>query len=249
MTDHQFHFDKKFYQDKKTGYWISCICPKIRAHVWVWKNHFGEIPEKYHVHHKDENKSNNSLENLELMSQSTHASLHMQDPERRKKSSEMANKYRYLTKEWHGSEEGRAWHKAHGILGWIKRKKFLITCKICNKESETKTYHQEFCSNACKSKARRRSGVDNIEKKCERCESMFSCSKYSKQIYCGKTCGVSLRESKREEILKFRKEGLTYAQIGNILGLTREQTSEIANKFKEDDDNYRNSGKKTNKAT
>ena len=33
-------------------------------------------------------------------------------------SSNLMDKIRPLTKEWHGSEEGKKWHQAHGILSW-----------------------------------------------------------------------------------------------------------------------------------
>lgn len=188
MEKHQIHFEKKFYLDKQKGYWISTTSPKIRAHVWVWINSRGSIPKGCHIHHRDGNKSNNSIENLELMSQSEHLKLHMITPERRKKSKETADKYRHLTKAWHASEEGRAWHKAHGILAWIERKEITITCKVCQKQAKTKTLHQQFCSNACKSKWRRDQGLDDIERKCPSCQTSFKCSKYSKTIYCSRAC-------------------------------------------------------------
>ena len=194
MSIHQIHFEKKFYQDKKTGYWISTTSPRIRAHVWVWKYHHTSIPKGWHVHHKDGNKSNNCLSNLTILNVSDHVKHHMQDPIRKQKILDMANKYRYLTKQWHASEEGLAWHKAHGILCWIKKELITISCKECGKESETKVYHQEFCSNACKSKNRRKSGIDNIEKTCTGCFKLFSVNKYSNQKYCSRSCAKKLNK-------------------------------------------------------
>ena len=143
MSNHQNHYDKKFYQDKKTGYWISTTSPRVRAHVWVWKYHHNLIPKGWHVHHRDENKSNNSIENLTIMSVSDHVSHHFKNnPERIEKARKNMDKIRSLTKEWHASEEGIAWHKAHGILGWINRESIKIVCKSCQKESETRfTYY------------------------------------------------------------------------------------------------------------
>lgn len=188
MIEHQIHFEKKFYRDNSTGYWISTSKKKIRAHVWVWQNHFGKVPKGYHIHHKNEDKSDNQIENLSLISASEHTSMHMQDPERRKKASEMANQYRHLTKEWHASEEGKAWHKAHGILTWICRKPIKVICDVCLLKFETKTYHMRFCSNKCKSQFRRISGLDDEERKCQSCPNIFIVNKYAKKRFCCKKC-------------------------------------------------------------
>ena len=43
-----------------------------RVHRLVWQTFVGDIPESYHIHHKDENKTNNNLDNLECLSASVH---------------------------------------------------------------------------------------------------------------------------------------------------------------------------------
>jgi hypothetical protein len=187
---HQEHFGKKFYKDLQNGYWISTDCPKIRAHRWVWIKTHGVIPKGYHIHHINEDRSDNRIENLELIEKSRHIKHHWdKHPEWRKKAQLHAEKIRPLTKEWHKSAEGRSWHKANGILAWIKKKERKGMCKICGTKFSTKTYHQEFCSNKCKSAWRRKSGIDDIEKECVKCSSKFKVNKYSKQIYCSRICG------------------------------------------------------------
>ena len=196
MVDHQIHFGKKFYRDKKAGYWISTCYPRIRAHQWIWLSIHKIIPKGYHIHHLNEDKSDNRIENLELIEKSRHLKHHMSNPSRKAKSREMAHKYRYLTKEWHRSELGRAWHVEHGKITWQKRKPIEIICKICNKSAKTKTYHQEFCSNACKSKCRRYTGVDNVKRKCVVCDNEYFVNKYSKTVSCSRKC---VEEKKRRE--------------------------------------------------
>ena len=46
------------------------------AHHYVWKQHFGEIPSGYHVHHISGNRLDNRIINLQLMSASDHIELH-----------------------------------------------------------------------------------------------------------------------------------------------------------------------------
>lgn len=196
----QEHFGKKFYLDKKTGYWISTCCPKIRAHRWVWNNIHGIIPKGYHIHHKNEDKSDNRIENLELIHSFRHLSLHANKPENKERMRKVAEKYRDLTKLWHASEEGKTWHRLHaikckfGLNDPIKYK-----CQQCGNEylSRLKAKSRtRFCSNACKSKWRRIQGLDDISKKCVICLLEFKSNKYSKTICCSKKCAAKYRWKK-----------------------------------------------------
>ena len=49
-----------------------------QAHRIIWERAFGKIPEGYVIHHKDGNKHNNDLSNLQLMKSSEHKALHAQ---------------------------------------------------------------------------------------------------------------------------------------------------------------------------
>jgi hypothetical protein len=195
MNKHQIHYGKTFYLDKKTGYWISTACPKIRAHRFVWIHNYGQIPEGCHIHHKNEDKSDNSIENLELMARSAHLRLHMTE-ERRKASGVRAGEIRHLTKEWHASEEGKAWHKYHALKNkfgkWEAKK---LKCQVCSKQYETtKRSNTKFCSNVCKSKFRRSSGLDDVIRDCPSCNLQFSCNKYAKTVYCSKSCAQKRKD-------------------------------------------------------
>ena len=48
--------------------------------------------------------------------------------------------------------------------------------------------HPEECSNKCKSKNRRDSGVDNEIRICEYCGKEYSVNKYSTQVHCSRRC-------------------------------------------------------------
>ncbi len=197
MSFNQEHFGKKFYCDTRVGYWISTTCPKISAHRWVWMNIHGVIPKGYHIHHKDENKSNNSIENLELIEASRHLKHHSNQPLRKEWARKLVDKIRPLTKEWHASDEGRAWHKLHAIKnGFGKWEPKKHDCNYCGTAYETsKRSGTSFCSNKCKAANRRKSCIDNIECKCERCDSIFTKNKYAKTRFCSKSC------SKRKSLI------------------------------------------------
>jgi hypothetical protein len=200
MVDHQEHFERKFYLDKKTGYWISTDHPRIRAHQWVWLNHHSVIPNGYHIHHKNENKSDNRIDNLELIEKHRHMKYHMDqrmnDPKYRKKIVEQCEKIRPLTKAWHSSPEGIEWHRQHAIdMKFGNGDPIRYDCQHCGKEYFSKLKGKEntkFCSNNCKSASRRKEGKDIVSRKCAICYKDFSCNKYNKTKTCGRACGASL---------------------------------------------------------
>lgn len=187
MIEHQEHFGRKFYQDKKKGYWISTDYPRIRAHRWIWINVHGQIPKGYHIHHKNEDKSDNNIENLELIERSRHLKLHITE-EKREWARKWAAIIRPLTKEWHSSEEGLVWHKLHGMRCWKNKKEITITCDVCGNKAQTKMYHQRFCSNKCKSKFRRDNRLDDITRICQSCGKEFVVNKYKKTKNCSRQC-------------------------------------------------------------
>lgn len=51
----------------------------IRVNVLVYKTFIGSIPEGYDVHHIDQDKTNNSVDNLELIEHKKHSDLHSKD--------------------------------------------------------------------------------------------------------------------------------------------------------------------------
>jgi hypothetical protein len=76
-TNQAEYYEKyKIWYDKK-GYAVIWINGKsIKLHVYIWEKSNGEKPKGYDIHHKDFNKSNYILSNLELLTLSDHRRLH-----------------------------------------------------------------------------------------------------------------------------------------------------------------------------
>lgn len=167
-------------------------------HQEVWKAHNGPIPEGYHVHHKDGNPLNNSINNLELMIESEHLSMHGKDGGEAGRW--YLDKYRKKAAEWHRSPEGRRWHQEHARRTWKKRIPIPKNCDECGSafESITRRDNDRFCSNACKSRWRRASGLDDETRHCVVCKAEFRVNKYSETQTCSRSCGAVLGNRKRK---------------------------------------------------
>lgn len=187
-----------FVRDNKTGYYLSHK-HGIRLHRYIWQIHNGFIPSGHHIHHKDHNKSNNEISNLELISASEHMSLHMTEERRAWARGNLNRNARPKAIEWHKSKEGRAWHSEHGKNVSKNMKKKEYTCLSCN-SSFFKTPHGEnkFCSNKCKSRYRRSKGYDNVTKHCLVCNNKFTSNKYAKAFLCSRKCVGQWRIQKNQ---------------------------------------------------
>lgn len=181
----------KFRRDKETGYYLSS--KKIngkrkRLHVYMWEYFKGDIPEGLNIHHKDGDKSNNTIENFELMTNSKHSEHHSNELVKSNYDKIVSNlKEKALPKaiEWHKSEEGIKWHKEN-----YEKSKFdfhilrQYKCIVCGKSFESTQMKSKYCSNKCKSQFRRDSGVDDVVKICEKCNKEYIANKYQKTKYC-----------------------------------------------------------------
>lgn len=187
----------RFCRDDRTGYYLNSTTHK-RLHRCVYESANGKIPDGFQVHHIDHDKSNNELGNLELLTAKQHRKRHSDEmPEElrvflRKNMIENAGP---AAAKWHGSDEGKEWHRKHyeEMKSSLHTKKKLV-CKNCGKEYETvDTGKNSFCSNACKSAWRRKSGVDNERRKCAICGGEFTANKYSGARCCSGSCAMKLR--------------------------------------------------------
>lgn len=197
MQKYQYFNGVKFTRDDKTGYYLNSSIRK-RMHRYVWEYYNGAIPEGYQIHHKDKDKSNNDISNLECIPFSSHAKLHSKEKAQIRYDEMIDNlKANALPKaiEWHKSDKGRQWHKEH--YETMKEKLHptqKVICEMCNKEYEAKRLKDNrFCSAKCKSAWRRKSGVDNEIRICPVCNKEFTVNKYSKTETCSRSCANKKR--------------------------------------------------------
>jgi hypothetical protein len=167
-------------------------------HVVVWEFHNGPRPDGYHIHHKDENKTNNQPGNLEALPSSEHRALHMNDPERKEMSRQHIVKAQEAASVWHGSEEGKAWHSRHyqEHIAPLQEKMVDLVCGHCGNGYQLSMIwakNSRYCSNNCKSAARRKTGKDKIKKTCASCRKDFFASKYAAGRTCSPQCAADLR--------------------------------------------------------
>lgn len=172
----------------------------VRLHRIVWEFHNGAIPHGYHVHHKDENKSKNDIDNLELMESASHLRKHMSKPERVAKSRELIKIASQEAKKWHGSTEGKEWHSKHAKVTMANKPVKTYKCDCCGVLFETKHSYavdsNKFCSNNCKSNFRRAQGIDNVKSVCGYCGKEYYKNRYSKGKCCSSQCASNMRWGK-----------------------------------------------------
>jgi len=178
-------------------------------HRALWVREHGAIPSGAHVHHLDFDPLNNSVGNLSVISASDHSRLHtlrrLDDLETAERMRANLDRIRPLTKAWHASDEGRAWHVEHGKRVWAAVEFMQFKCEQCGAAFESKAQHGRvrFCSNKCKAARRRDSGVDDVPTPCAHCGIEFMRNKYSGPKFCRSEC----RKGAAAEARRLRAHG------------------------------------------
>lgn len=131
-----------------------------RLHRVVWEYHNGKIPHGAHIHHKDSDRANNCIANLECLTLPEHMA------ERHGEASGARGRHALAAAQeaasaWHGSEEGRQWHSEHyeKCLRDVMSKRIPAICGMCGEEymvAEVKARQGKWCGNNCKARALRK---------------------------------------------------------------------------------------------
>lgn len=164
--------------EKPSGYYQSTIrCAdglrKNWLHQFVYETEYGSIPQGYDVHHKDEDKSNNRPDNLELLSRKEHQEEHY---EQNVKNGHVLSKY--VEENFEEVQALAKLGKEGKYVGRAKRKKLPnkpILCAHCGEEfvpHKKARKDTKFCSTSCSGKWHKRFGISDRE--CKDCGTVFT---------------------------------------------------------------------------
>ncbi len=142
----RFYFCGNYYQHKGR-----------RLHRVVWEYHNGPIPDGCHVHHKDEDKANNNIENLELLPVHAHLSHHGSDEKNKARLRTMSDSARLLADAWHHTAEAKEVAKRMAAKVWASAEYKEYTCEQCGNIFMSRAPQgAKYCGNNCRARALRR---------------------------------------------------------------------------------------------
>lgn len=127
-------------------------------HRYVWEKEKGPISKGLHVHHIDENKDNNTIQNLCLITASDHMKLHADKyiEKNRNKFNDHLDNIRPLASAWHKSDLGRKAKSERMIKAIQIRPKIARKCEYCGNETVQIGFKEKrFCGKGCNASFRR----------------------------------------------------------------------------------------------
>lgn len=200
MTQVQYFNGVRFALTKGNKYFVNTSLHKA-MHRYVWEYYNGKIPEGYDIHHKDGNRYNNDISNLECLSSTKHKQLHgrnLTQEQREWRRNNLNTVARPKAIEWHKSAEGRKWHSEHAKNMVNTRKEISNVCLQCGKEFTTIGHKTtKFCSGACAQQYRRDHNLDKIERICVVCGKSFLTDKYRPAKTCSRSCANKIWDHTR----------------------------------------------------
>lgn len=171
----------------------------VRLHRVVWESINGPVPDGFHVHHADTDRSNNQITNLELKTSAKHISDHVSESGHGARTIHHAIA---AAPEWHRSPDGLEWHKRQYVEKCAIALAATVDkiCHHCGKSYRANIAGKttgKFCSNNCKSAFRLASGADIETRICVCCGAEFKVNKYWTTKTCSRSCGGKIARSTR----------------------------------------------------
>lgn len=149
----------------KRGYYETLV----RLHRLVWEEAHGPIPNGHHIHHKSGDKTDNRLENLELLSHGEHSAEHFQ-------KNILPHRARALRNSLLSRERNAT-----------KRMLRDIVCARCSAVFHSgSTFPAKYCSSRC-IQAARSGAFEGETRKCAFCAETYSAERRV-QLFCSKKC-------------------------------------------------------------
>ena len=185
-------FNGVTFRKRKAGHYFT---PMYSIYHAVWNYYYGELPPNTIIHHIDQNKDNNNIENLIPMSPSEHRKLHASLNQKH-----FIAPLRDLVCERCGKVYQARFSGKNKFCPDCRKipkpstpqKKILKTCLWCGAEFETTSKTTETCSAHCKNRLVyfRKTGKIKAErlKTCEVCGKTFVVCTAHNQSRDRKTC-------------------------------------------------------------
>ena len=127
----------------KNGYYSSRTVKLAKGqtqrslHRYVWEFHNGPIPPGHHVHHIDGDRTNNQIENLEILRKNIHLSGHM-TPERRERQKKIIAANREKINATKRDPERQGLRRQAALKAWETRRERAATVREENRDISTR---------------------------------------------------------------------------------------------------------------
>lgn len=180
MCDACIEFEGKTWHKRKGkgDYYFTLVS----LHRAVWEAAYGTIPKGYHIHHINDDKHDNRIENLELLSHSEHSKHHAE-----------AHLGPYRKKAVQTSQAAMARNRA-------TRMEIARTCAQCGREYYSSAAHPlRYCSSACVEQARSGAFAGEV-RQCDQCGTEYTASQRV-QRYCSRVCNDRALRARNSTLL------------------------------------------------
>jgi len=175
-------FNGVIYKRNSGGHYLNFNL--IHRDIWIYYN--GEIPtdDTYEIHHKNENKADNDISNLQLLTKSEHHKLHILNSPQRKMVCEVCGEIFYSNSI---KRTVRCCSKkCTQRLRYVKKHE-IRNCAFCGKEFWVyKNSKTNCCSQSCAKKLHHQT-TPKTEKICSICGNKFY-TEVGNKLYCSKNC-------------------------------------------------------------
>ncbi len=191
-----------FYKNNH-GRWVG----SIGMHRMVWTYFNGAIPDGYEIHHRDFDKENNDIANLELVTKDAHQKIHAESERPQKKSTftctACGREYEAVNRGNNSYCSSKCRKNANREHDKVER-----ICSVCGKIFSTDKYKDTKC---CSKKCAGKLHGNQETRICPTCSKAFSTCASGGRKYCSIECfAESMRKSDTRQCLCCGKEFTTF---------------------------------------